>query len=72
MIQMTLARIAKVLEFTAMITQTSWLQNVVIDTLRNEDMKDIFILVIHFQISQLFKSATMWIYCRRTPSLDEL
>ena len=24
-------------------------------------MKNIFILVIHFQMSQLFKSATMWI-----------
>ena len=32
MIQMTLARIVKVLEFTAMITQTSWIQNIVIDT----------------------------------------
>ena len=72
MIQMTLARIVKVLEFTEMITQTSWIQNIVTDTIRNEDMKNIFILVIYFQMSQLFKSATMWIYCRRTPSLDEL
>ena len=39
---------------------------------RNEDIKDIFILVIHFQMPQLFKAAIMWIYCRRTPSLDEL
>ena len=31
MIQMTLAKIVKVLEFTAMITQTSWIQNIVID-----------------------------------------
>ena len=29
MIQMTLARIVKVLEFIAMITQTSWIQNIV-------------------------------------------
>ena len=43
---MTLARIVKVLEFTAMISQTSWMQNIVIDTIK--DMKNIFILVIHF------------------------
>ena len=29
---MTLAKIIKVLDFTAMITQTSWIQNIVIDT----------------------------------------
>ena len=34
MIQMTLARIVKVLELTAMITQTSWIQNIVIDTIK--------------------------------------
>ena len=34
MIQMTLARIVKVLEFTAMITQTSRIQNIVIDTIK--------------------------------------
>ena len=33
MIQVRLARIVKVLEFTAMITQTSWIQNIVIDTI---------------------------------------
>ena len=33
MIRMTLTRIVKVLEFTAMITQTSWIQNIVIDTI---------------------------------------
>ena len=64
MIQMTLARTVKVLEFTAIITQTSWIQNIVIDTIRNEDMKNIFILVKQFQMSQLFKSATIRIYCR--------
>ena len=31
---MTLARIVKVLEFTAMINQTSWIQNFVIDTIK--------------------------------------
>ena len=30
MIQMALARIVTLLEFTAMITQTSWIQNIVI------------------------------------------
>ena len=34
MIQMTLAGIVKVLEFAAMITQTSWIQNIVIDTIK--------------------------------------
>ena len=34
MIQMTLARIVKVLEFTVMISQTSWIQNIVIDTIK--------------------------------------
>ena len=34
MIQMTLATVAKALEFTAMITQTSWIQNIVIDTIK--------------------------------------
>ena len=33
-------------------------------------MKDIFILVIHFQMSQLFKSATMRIYCIVAAKLD--
>ena len=32
---MTLARVVKVLEFTAMITETSWTQNIVIDTLKD-------------------------------------
>ena len=46
---MTLARIVKALEFTAMITQTSWVQNIVTDTMKeSEDMKNLFILVIHF------------------------
>ena len=31
---MTLARIVKVLGFAAMITQTSWIQNIVIDTVK--------------------------------------
>ena len=31
MIQMTLARIVRVSEFTAMITQTSWIQKIIID-----------------------------------------
>ena len=35
MIQMTLARVVKVLEFTAMITKTSWTQNIVIDTIKD-------------------------------------
>ena len=34
MIQMTLARTVNVLEFTAMITQTNWIQNIVIDTIK--------------------------------------
>ena len=34
MIQMTLARTVSVLEFTAMITQTNWTQNIVIDTIK--------------------------------------
>ena len=34
MIQMTLTRMVKVLEFTAMITQTSWIQNIVFDTIK--------------------------------------
>ena len=34
MIQVTLARIVKVLEFTAMIAFTSWIQNIVIDTIK--------------------------------------
>ena len=43
MIQMTLARIVKVLEFTAMITQTNWIEDIVIDTIWNDDIKSIFI-----------------------------
>ena len=31
---MTLARIVKALERTAMITQTSWIQNIVIDAIK--------------------------------------
>ena len=31
---MTLARIVKVLESTAMITQANWIQNIVIDTVK--------------------------------------
>ena len=31
---MTLARIVKVLEFTATITETSWIQNIVMDTIK--------------------------------------
>ena len=34
MIQMRLARIVKVLEFTVMVIQTSWIQNIVIDTIK--------------------------------------
>ena len=40
MIQMTLTRIVKVLEFTAMITQTSWIQNIVIDTIKEWGYKE--------------------------------
>ena len=44
MIQMTLTRIVKVLEFTGMITQTSWIQNIVIDTIKesSQDKSSIF------------------------------
>ena len=34
---MTLARIVKVSEFTAMITQTNWIQNMVIDTIKEQE-----------------------------------
>ena len=34
MIQITSARVVKVLEFTAMIAQTSWIQKIVIDTIK--------------------------------------
>ena len=34
MIQMTLARIVMVLEFPVMITQTSWIQNIAIETIK--------------------------------------
>ena len=34
MIKMTLARLVKVLELTAMIDQTSWIQSIVIDTVK--------------------------------------
>ena len=40
MIQMTLTRIVKVLEFTAMIKQTSWIQNIVIDTIKEWGCKE--------------------------------
>ena len=40
MIQMTLTRIVKVLEFTAMIMQTSWIQNIVIDTIKEWGYKE--------------------------------
>ena len=40
MIQMTLARIVKVLEFTAMISQTSWIQNIVIDTIKERGYEE--------------------------------
>ena len=40
MIQMTLTRIVKVLEFTAMITQTSWIQDIVIDTIKECGYKE--------------------------------
>ena len=47
MIQMTLARIVKVLEFTAMITQTSWIRNIVIDTIKERGYEEHLHLVIH-------------------------
>ena len=34
MIQMTLTRIVKVLEFTEMVTQPSWIQNIVTATIK--------------------------------------
>ena len=37
---MTLTRIVKVLEFTAMITQTSWIQDIVIDTIKECGYKE--------------------------------
>ena len=37
---MTLTRIVKVLEFTAMITQTSWMQDIVIDTIKECGYKE--------------------------------
>ena len=48
MIQMTLARIVKVLEFTPMITQQAGYKTLSLTLQRNEDMKNSFILVIHF------------------------
>ena len=37
---MTLTKIVKVLEFTAMITQTSWIQNIFIDTIKEWGYKE--------------------------------
>ena len=40
MIQLTLTRIVNDLEFTAMITQTSWVQNIVVDTIKEWGYKE--------------------------------
>ena len=78
MIQMTLARIVKVLEFTAMITQTSWIQNIVIDTIKKRGYEEHLhfghtirdVTAIRIQVS--YSVDLLPTKRRRMPTLDEL
>ena len=69
MIQMTLARIVKALEFTAMITQTSWIQNIVIDTIKEwgyeehlhfgHTLPDVTVIQVSYNVDLLWTNAKL-------------
>ena len=52
---MTLLRIVKVLEFTAMITQTSWIQNIVIDTTVIQVSHNVDLLLVNAKLGQIMR-----------------